>query len=118
LVRTNTLTKSAIVQIDATPFRNYYESFYGGTIGKGKRKTTSDTKTETAEPVKKSKKVERKLASRQALSKIEAAVESQFANGRLYAVIASRPGQSGRADGYILEGEELSFYLRKMAARK
>jgi small subunit ribosomal protein S8e len=62
--------------------------------------------------------VERKLASRQALSKIEAAVESQFANGRLYAVIASRPGQSGRADGYILEGEELSFYLRKMVARK
>jgi len=120
LVRTNTLTKSAIVQIDATPFRNYYESFYGGTIGKGRRtrQTTSDTKTETAEPVKKSKKVERKLASRQALSKLEAAVESQFANGRLYAVIASRPGQSGRADGYILEGEELSFYLRKMAARK
>jgi small subunit ribosomal protein S8e len=62
--------------------------------------------------------VERKLASHQALSKIEAAVESEFANGRLYAVIASRPGQSGRADGYILEGEELSFYLRKMAARK
>jgi len=62
--------------------------------------------------------VERKLASRQALSKIEPAVEGQFANGRLYAVIASRPGQSGRADGYILEGEELSFYLRKMAARK
>ena len=97
--------------------KNY---FYGGTIGKGKRtrQTTSDTKTETAEPVKKSKKVERKLASRQALSKIEAAVESEFANGRLYAVIASRPGQSGRADGYILEGEELSFYLRKMVARK
>jgi small subunit ribosomal protein S8e len=59
------------------------------------------------------------LSKRIALSKIEAVVESQFANGRLYAVIASRPDQSGRADGYILEGEELSCSnLRKMAARK
>ena len=110
------------MQIDATPFRNYYESFYGATIGKSKRArqaaTAEPTKTETTEAVKKSKKVERKLAARQAASKIESAVESQFANGRLYAVISSRPGQSGRADGYILEGEELAFYLRKMSARK
>lgn len=120
MVRTNTLTKSAIVQIDATPFRNFYETFYGNTIGKSKRarQTTTEAKTESTEQVKKSKKVERKLASRQALSKIEPAVEGQFANGRLYAVISSRPGQSGRADGYILEGEELAFYLRKMQARK
>lgn len=32
---------------------------------------------------------------------------TQFNAGRLYAVISSRPGQSGRADGYILEGKEL-----------
>jgi small subunit ribosomal protein S8e len=119
LVRTNTLTKSAIVQIDATPFRNHYESFYGATIGKSKRaRQTTDSKTEAAEPVKKSKKTERKVSLRQASSKLEPQVESQFANGRLYAVISSRPGQSGRADGYILEGEELAFYLRKMTARK
>ena len=48
-------------------------------------------------------KVERKLASRRALSKIEPAVESLFANGRLHVVIASQPCQSGRADWYILE---------------
>ena len=108
------------MQIDATPFRNYYESFYGATIGKSKRarQTTSDAKADSAEQTKASKKVERKIASRQGQSKIESAVESQFANGRLYAVISSRPGQSGRADGYILEGEELAFYLRKMTARK
>jgi small subunit ribosomal protein S8e len=119
-VRTNTLTKSAIVQIDATPFRNHYESFYGATIGKSKRarQVAEAAKTETTETTKPSKKVERKIALRAANSKIETAVESQFANGRLYAVIASRPGQSGRADGYILEGEELAFYLRKMSARK
>jgi small subunit ribosomal protein S8e len=119
-VRTNTLTKSAIVQIDATPFRNYYESFYGSTIGKSKRarQATTEAKAEPTEQTKPSRKVERKIASRQATSKIESAVETQFANGRLYAVISSRPGQSGRADGYILEGEELAFYMRKMTARK
>ena len=45
-------------------------------------------------------------------------VENQIIAGRLLAVVSSRPGQSGRSDGYILEGEELSFYLKKIAARK
>ncbi len=40
-------------------------------------------------------------------AKIDPLIESQFAAGRLYAAISSRPGQSGRADGYILEGREL-----------
>jgi hypothetical protein len=40
-------------------------------------------------------------------AKIDPLLESQFAAGRLYATISSRPGQSGRADGYILEGKEL-----------
>jgi small subunit ribosomal protein S8e len=30
----------------------------------------------------------------------------------------SRPGQCGRCDGYILEGKELEFYLRKMQKKK
>ena len=34
------------------------------------------------------------------------------------ACLASRPGQVGRADGYILEGKELEFYLRKIKAKK
>ena len=38
--------------------------------------------------------------------------------GRLYAAIASRPGQCGRCDGYILEGKELEFYVKKMAKKK
>jgi small subunit ribosomal protein S8e len=37
--------------------------------------------------------------------------------GRLLASISSRPGQSGRSDGYILEGEELAFYKRKLRAK-
>lgn len=34
--------------------------------------------------------------------------------GKLFAKIASRPGQSGRADGYLLEGKELDFYSKKL----
>jgi len=64
---------------------------------------------------KKSKSVEKKHATRfAAQGKVDAALERQFEAGRLYAVIASRPGQSGRCDGYILEGEELAFYQRQL----
>ena len=112
LVRTNTLTKAAIVQIDATPFKQWFETHYGQTLGKKKNQPAAE------EEVKKSRKVERKLASRSGAAAIEPAVESQFTAGRLYAAISSRPGQSGRCDGYILEGEELAFYLRRLTAKK
>jgi len=36
----------------------------------------------------------------------------------LLACISSRPGQCGRADGYVLEGKELEFYQRKMQKKK
>ncbi|KAI6920384.1 hypothetical protein KC348_g10400, partial [Hortaea werneckii] len=59
------------------------------------------------------KSVEKKQADRfKQQGKVEPAIEKQFEASRLYAVIASRPGQSGRCDGYILEGEELAFYQR------
>ncbi|GME85069.1 unnamed protein product [Ambrosiozyma monospora] len=111
LVRTNTLTKAAIVQIDATPFKSYYESHYGVLLGK-KGKAVADDET------KRSGSLTRKLASRAADAKIEQAVSAQFGSGKLYAAISSRPGQSGRCDGYILEGEELAFYLRRLTAKK
>ncbi|KAI5295112.1 ribosomal protein S8A [Ascosphaera acerosa] len=111
LVRTNTLTKSAVVQIDAAPFRQWYEAHYGQTIGRKRHQHKAGT-TETAE-VKKSASVEKKQAARfAAAGKIEPALEKQFEAGRLFALISSRPGQSGRCDGYILEGEELAFYQR------
>ena len=37
LVRTNTLVKGCIVQIDATPFRQWYEKHYGFTMEKKKK---------------------------------------------------------------------------------
>ena len=48
------------------------------------------------------------------MGKIESVLEKQFEAGRLMAVVSSRPGQSGRCDGYVLEGEELQFYQRNM----
>jgi len=111
LVRTNTLTKSAVVQIDAAPFRQWYEAHYGQALGRRRQQKQGTA----VEEVKKSKSVEKKQAARFAEGgKVDPALEKQFEAGRLFAVIASRPGQSGRGDGYILEGEELAFYQRKL----
>ncbi|KAI5195227.1 40S ribosomal protein S8-B [Aureobasidium subglaciale] len=108
LVRTNTLTKSAVVQIDAAPFRQWYEAHYGASLGRRRQ-----AKGAESEEVKKSKSVEKKQELRtKASGKVESSIEKQFEAGRLFAVVASRPGQSGRVDGYILEGEELAFYQR------
>jgi len=50
LVRTNTLVKNAIIQIDATPFRQWYEQHYGIHLGKKeKRKEGTSTKSSTKE---------------------------------------------------------------------
>jgi len=102
------LTKSAVVQIDAAPFRQWYEAHYGQSIGRRRQAKNAEATEE-----KKSKSVTKKQAERYAeQGKVEGAIERQFESGRLYAVVSSRPGQSGRCDGYILEGEELAFYQR------
>ncbi|KZT04672.1 40S ribosomal protein S8 [Laetiporus sulphureus 93-53] len=117
LVRTNTLVKSAIIQVDATPFRQWYEAHYAQPVTKrGTKKET--TATETAEEKKLSNHTQRKYEERKKDAKIDLLLESQFAAGRLYASVSSRPGQSGRADGYVLEGKELEFYLRKIKTGK
>ena len=115
LVRTNTLTRSAVVQVDAAPFRQWYEAHYGQILGKKRQQKAAATEGEEAK--KKSRSVEQKQAARySAQGKVDIALEKQFEAGRLYAVVASRPGQCGRVDGYVLEGEELAFYQR--ATRK
>jgi len=186
LVRTNTLVKNSIIQIDATPFRQFYEQRYGSTLGKVKavkpaaagassgadaagaaqpkaeaktqnkdskpeakkaagadkkaagadKKASTDKKSgadkkgdkkgaatadkqEEAKPAEaptsKSDHVKAKVSARRnAHPVLDPLLSDQFSSGRLYACISSRPGQCGRADGYILEGEELAFYLRKL----
>ena len=71
-----------------------------------------------AECAKKSERAKARVTDRQKDRVIDAKVADQFNQMRLYAVIGSRPGQSGRADGYILEGRELEFYSKKINERK
>uniref|UniRef100_A0A0V0HFD3 40S ribosomal protein S8 n=1 Tax=Solanum chacoense TaxID=4108 RepID=A0A0V0HFD3_SOLCH len=121
LVRTQTLVKSAIIQVDAAPFKQWYLQHYGVEIGRKKKTVASKKEGEEAEAVaeeKKSNHVQRKLEKRQQDRKIDPHVEEQFASGRLLAAISSRPGQCGRADGYILEGKELEFYMKKLQKKK
>jgi len=153
LVRTNTLVKNSIIQIDATPFRQWYEKFYGLSVGKKKTTASKEAKTDDkktgAAPAKgkdskkresesaaaaaaaiaaapaadaidanKSKSVIRKLHKRQHNHVLEQSLDEQFTTGRLLACISSGPGQSGRCDGYILEGKELEFYLKKIQKKK
>ncbi|ORY48833.1 40S ribosomal protein S8 [Leucosporidium creatinivorum] len=115
LVRTNTIVKSCIVQIDAAPFRQWYEAHYAQPVTK--KGARSKDAPEEAEKTQ-SAHVKRTIAERQKEAKIDPLLESQFQAGRLYASISSRPGQSGRADGYVLEGKELEFYLRRLRAGK
>ncbi|KZV46255.1 hypothetical protein F511_23726 [Dorcoceras hygrometricum] len=122
LVRTKTLVKGAIIQVDAAPFKQWYLQHYGVDIGR-KKKTAAkaeaeETEAVTAEEGKKSNHVQRKIAKRQPDRKIDPHLEEQFSGGRLLAAISSRPGQCGRADGYILEGKELEFYLKKIQRKK
>ncbi|PRP85435.1 component of cytosolic 80S ribosome and 40S small subunit [Planoprotostelium fungivorum] len=114
-VRTNTLVKNSIVQIDATPFKQWYEQHYGVTLGKKKSVKEGDA---APEETKKGKRAEKLHKERAAERSLDSALEDQFTTGRLYAAISSRPGQSGAANGYILEGQELQFYLRKMQKKK
>ncbi|XP_044473816.1 40S ribosomal protein S8 [Mangifera indica] len=125
LVRTQTLVKSAIVQVDAAPFKQWYLQHYDVDIGR-KKKAAASAKKEaeegeaptTTEEAKKSNHVVRKLEKRQKDRKLDPHIEEQFGGGRLLACISSRPGQCGRADGYILEGKELEFYMKKLQRKK
>ena len=61
----------------------------------------------------------RKISSRQkGRRSLESSLDHQFASGRVYAKITSRPGQSGRCDGIVLEGPELVFYQKMMAKKE
>ena len=116
LVRTKTLVKSAVVQIDAAPFRAWYQQHYGKKIGV---KVKNGEKVESEDiDAKRSSAVAKKLKERNAKHAVAANVDAQFVTGRLYALVTSRPGQCGRCDGYVLEGKELDFYLKKMQKKK
>jgi ribosomal protein eS8 len=70
------------------------------------------------DPTQTSKTFKHKMEVRNKRRLLEPALADQFKTGRLYARITSRPGQCGRADGLVLEGEELAFYIKKILGHK
>merc|ERR1711974_551066 len=119
LVRTKTLTKNTIVQIDAHAFKQWYLKKYGVELGKKGPKTAKGNDGKEAKDGKEAEGEEepaRDLQAEAPRGQAEAgpgrggAVPERPPLGRH----ASRPGQCGRCDGYVLEGEELTFYKRKL----
>jgi len=113
LVRTKTLVKGCIVQIDATPFRNWYYKRYGIYLGKrvkGQKISILQKKV--------SDLTDQKRRHRATHRPNITGLESQFRSGRLLAQVKSSPGQVGRADGLILEGAALTFYQKKLEKKK
>jgi small subunit ribosomal protein S8e len=114
LVRTKTLVKNAIVLVDAGPFKVWYNKHYGTSISS----SAKDTTDEEARIAGLTKYRADLLKTRRSTATLDAEIKEQLEGGRVLACISSRPGQSGRADGFLLEGEELQFYKRKLAALK
>jgi small subunit ribosomal protein S8e len=132
LVRTNTIVKGCIVVIDPSPFKFYWYIHYDDSRG-GKLPTDSKAGEKEEEKAKNKdlqKHIDEKKAKFSGKHKYEDNPETKkkfedhlekshhFFNtmkkGKLLARITSRPGQSGRADGYLLEGKELDFYQKKI----
>merc|ERR1712070_129865 len=99
LVRTNTLVKGAIVALDAIFFLDYLR----------KKKQTKD--------VTSSNRIATTHQSRFPTDELDRRLHSQLENGKLLAIISSRPGQCGRVAGHILEGSELDFYYKKLSRK-
>lgn len=114
LVRTKTIVKNCIVVIDSNPFRQWYLKHYDVELNKKKVEESDKERTET----KKSKHLLARLKANAKNRVIDQKVADQFNSGRLLACISSRPGQSGRCDGYVLEGRELEFYQKKLERKK
>jgi len=114
LVRTKTIVKNCIVTIDANPFRQWYLKHYDIELNKKKVEESDKARAEA----KQSRHVKAHVKQNGVNRVIDPKVAEQFNSGRLLASISSRPGQSGRCDGYILEGKELEFYVRKLEKKK
>jgi small subunit ribosomal protein S8e len=117
------LVKGCIVEIDAAPFRQWYEGHYVVALGRRHKKVEGEevkTDASVEDPFTKTRSnhAARKIAERKEMAPVEQGVFDQFTAGRILARLSSRPGQSGRADGVILEGKELEFYMRKLKASK
>ncbi|KAH9596011.1 40S ribosomal protein, variant 4 [Schistosoma haematobium] len=95
LVRTKTLVKRAIVQIDGAPFRQWFEAHYLKELGRRKvvsKKGHTVTQENPEEDIllkKRSKSALKKYETRQALpqANVEEPLKEAFVTGRLLAVV-------------------------------
>ena len=101
--------KGCLIQIESTPFKTYFVSKYGKDV-------LPKVEGEKEEETKMSKTFVKNLAKRDKF--VDPNVAEQLSSGKILARISSRPGQTGRADGYIVEGEELMFYKKKIAKKR
>merc|ERR1712078_914391 len=77
LVRTKTLVKNAIVQIDGSPFKQWFEAHYGVALGRKKgHKVPEGEEDPLTKP--RSKHVQRTIDARKPGSKVEQHLEEQF----------------------------------------
>lgn len=83
LVRTKTLVKNAIVLIDATPFRQWYESHYVLPLGRKRDVKNKDGVENDVLTKKRSTKQMAKYLARQKYAKVEPHLEEQFSQGRI-----------------------------------
>ena len=126
LVRTKSLVKNCIVSVDAAPFKLFLAKHYGVEMDNKKAKTAKVSKDKKAKRAtgpkfdvnKASAALRRKWSFRAKEHKMEKAIEEQLKVGRVLARVSTRPGQHGRADGVILEGAELQFYMKKLDSKK
>ena len=85
LVRTNTLVKGCIVSIDAAPFRQWFESYYGSKIADNGKISA------VAPEGKKSKHALRSLKKKQKSVDVQKPIVDQLNGGRLLAAIFFPP---------------------------
>ncbi|CAJ0934003.1 unnamed protein product, partial [Mesorhabditis belari] len=111
-------SRGAIVTIDALPFRQWYENHYALPLARRKGQKPTEEEQAKIDEKKTDGKLPKEYILRQRKAAIDPAVAEQFQSGKLLARLSSSPGQVGRGDGYILEGKELEFYLRKLKAKK
>jgi small subunit ribosomal protein S8e len=111
LVRTQTLVKGAIVAVDPLPFKYYWSIHYEEKkVNKLPEIPVPERKKALEDKREKNKK---KHPFSEQIEKLHHFFD-MMNKGKLLACITSRPGQSGRCDGYLLEGKELDFYSKKI----
>jgi len=120
-VRRNLLTKGTVVAIEKTPYEDQYKLNWGAHPKDGEiYKIDLEMLKELDENRKHTRGCTRRRRKKKDWACVDKNLKMVFSKKEepLLAVISSRAGQCGRADGYILEGKELEFYRRKIAERK